>query len=193
MGNIWSSLYVSKNKYIKDNINNKNSCNDAIIESKHTIDNVINIIKHTKKWNNTKDFKTYGLYPGQEIFYRNIANNYNKTHPAIYLYNGLIIEIASGPKSCIKEVNFFNSFLGISSLEEYIKYGKNKRKSDIWKVEYGNKTSNNNYMINVLKRTKKCIGPINFNLLNNNCNHITNNIIYNHDIKPYNLYITKYI
>ncbi len=172
MGNIWTDVHASKTKKLEEHVNKVDTCKKAVAVTRKMIQEVIDIVSSTSKWENTEDYKRYRLFPGQTIFYRNILGNYNNLHPAIYVYEGLILEIGSGPKACKGSTSFVTSFFGLSSLKEFKAYGKKSRKSHTWKV-VTEKDHQKNVMLARLRRSKKTVGPTPFRIFSRNCQQIT--------------------
>ena len=154
------------------------SCEDGTIAIKKIIDEVIQWVSTISKIERTKDFKKYGLYPGQQICYGNVIPFIKSTtHCAIYLHDGLILEAGSAPEKCIKDIGQFNTYFGLSTLEQYKRFAKNKRKSKVSKI-ITKKDSKKNEIIKRLGRTKKIIGFHNFSVISSNCVQMTNYVTF---------------
>ena len=174
MGNIWS-LAESKDPKLQY-LNDYEICDLAIKESKRIVNEVIKKVQTIEHFDRTEDYRKHHLYPGQEIFYRNVVTK-NGIHPAVYLWDGLIMEIGSGPRVCKQMTSQTKSFFGINSLENFKRYGKKVRKSPTYKVD----TKRDHFksvILTRLRRAKKTIGPQNFGIFSSNCIHITHDIVH---------------
>lgn len=183
MGNIWTEVYESKSPTLKKHVHSVSNCDKAIKETKNMIQEVIDIVNSTKKWERTNDFKRYKLYPGQEVFYRNILGNYDNIHPGIYLYDGLVLEVGSGPRSCKGTTGFATSFFGLNTLKEFKYCGKHKRKSPIWKVVTG-KDHEKRVILLRLRRAKRTVGNFPFRIFSQNCTQITHKVAFGQPTIP---------
>ena len=66
------------------------------------------------------DFKKWCLLPGQQIYYGGAFGRQEVTHHAIYVGDGVVIEVGSGPQMCKKFsrnlIQFKDHMVGLSSL-----------------------------------------------------------------------------
>lgn len=172
MGNVWS---VEESNSSKLQILNTVDCKTAQYISKEMVKGFITKNKNIKNFKSTSDYKKYGLIPGQGIFYKGLVGN--NIHPAVYLYNGLVMEMGSAPKSCKENTGWTTSYFGLNSLEEFVNYGKNVRKSDTYKV-ITKKDGDNKTVLTRLQRGLKTIGFQDFRVFSNNCIQKTNYVIF---------------
>lgn len=174
MGNIWSIAEPRgpKLKYLND----YEICDLAIKECKRIVNDVIKKVDTIKNFDQTADYKKYHLYPGQEIFYKNVVTK-NGIHPAIYLWDGLVMEIGTGPRVCKEMTSQTQSFFGITTLKRFKYYGKNVRKSSVYKVDTG-RDHFKSVIISRLRKAKKEMGPQPFKMFTSNCVHITHEIVH---------------
>lgn len=150
---------------------NKNSCDESIKMNKKYIKGVVDIIKNTKDLSKTEDYKKYRLIPGQQL--RRISKR-GIPHTGIYIYNGLILEMGSGPKKCSKKIGKIHEITqnlnGLSTLKQF-KYNSKYMNVIITDNDLNNKTT-----IKRLKRALKIVGKQNYNYLTDNCFHMANYI-----------------
>ena len=172
MGNFWS---VEESSSSKLQILNNVDCKTALYISKEIVRGFIEKNKNIKKFRATSDYRKYGLTPGQGIFYKGVIGD--RMHLAVYLYNGLIIEVGSAPKSCKKNTGWMTSYFGLNSLEEFVNYGENVRKSPVYKINTGKDTDSKTVLAR-LRRVLNTIGNQDFRLFTNNCIPTTNYVIF---------------
>src|SRR5690242_2045644 len=98
------------------------TCEEGLYNSRQYVINLLNKLKRIKNFSNTVDYKKYKLYPGQQI--RRYVNGTLHFHSAIYLYDGIISEMGSGPPKCKKSPVFTYNVIGLHTLKEFIKYAK---------------------------------------------------------------------
>ena len=175
MGNFWT-IEASNSQKLR--FLNKVDCAEALVISKEMIDQIIKRVRKTKKIENTKDFKKYKLYPGQQIFYENALSGIKgATHSGIYLYDGILIEAASAPKHCISGLKKGKTYFGFNTIEAFKKFGLKTRKSKTSKVI--TKTDHRKTeIIKRLQRAKKIVGPQNFELFSSNCVQFANYVTF---------------
>ena len=85
------------------------TCEDSTQNHKNYVKNVIKNLNNVQDFSKTSDYIKYNLYPGQQIRRKEVPIGI--IHTAIYLYNGVIIEMGSKqllPKLyiCVKIYNF---------------------------------------------------------------------------------------
>jgi hypothetical protein len=175
MGNFWT-IEAPNSKKLK--FLNKVDCDEALQISKEMINQIIEKVKDTKNYENTRDFKKYRLYPGQQIFYENaITGIKNATHCGIYLYDGILIEAASAPKHCISNLEKNKTYFGFNTIESFKKFGIKTRKSKTSKV-VTRKDHQKTEIIKRLQRAKKIVGPQKFELIFSNCVQFSNYVTF---------------
>jgi len=158
-------------------INEGRTCDESLDIMIQTIKKYIKKIKKIDNFEKTKDYSKYKLFPGQQIRRSNLAK-----HSAIYIYDGLILETGSAPRKCsrksIRCTSIKNVINGLSTIEDFEKYSKNKKKCHVLKVvtEYD---SDKKEILARMNRALEISGRTDFNLFVNNCKHLTNYVTYN--------------
>jgi hypothetical protein len=153
-----------------------NTCEESFEKTRNVIRNKINKIKsRSKSLETSDDYKKYGLYPGQQIT-RSLRGGILE-HVAIYLYDGIIIEMGSAPEKCKRDpIHFMNvktNAIGLSTLAEFRNYsGGNIRKI------ISEKDSDVEEIIKRLTRALEIIGMNKYHFLFRNCRHLFNYISY---------------
>jgi hypothetical protein len=167
------SIGYSENANFKE-FNDISVCKDAISAMKKYIKNKINKIRSMTESSLSEDYNNYNLHPGQQIR-RPLRKGSLLSHPAIYLIDGEILEVASGPKSCQKDLgrpmSISKNIFGISTLNDFIDYSPNNEFTAIEDPDYSKEA-----IITRLERAECLIGVIDYNYLLLNCVHIGNYI-----------------
>jgi hypothetical protein len=158
-------------------------CQTEINQEEKYITELIKDIENISDFRETDDYKTYGLIPGQQIYYNKAFNLPVPwaTHHAIYLYDGLVIEGSAGPKICKKIPRnkwwaLKDQIIGLETLEHFLDVAK-KRKSAIYTV-YTLQDTDKKTIIDRLKRAREVLGVWDYDLLTNNCEGVANYISY---------------
>ena len=109
------------------------------------------------------------------------------THHGIYLFDGIVVDVGSSPKSCgyenvgrlvssseaykqkymRKSGKGINNFIGLTSIYRFT-VGYNNLKYDVWKYEYGSSTAP---VPHIFKKVLKAIGVKPYDLFERNCEH----------------------
>jgi hypothetical protein len=161
------------------------TCDEGIKITKDFIAKKIIKIKSIKNFENTKDFKKYGLYPGQ-LLTRPSRFGPTLPHSAFYICDGIIVEMGSGPSKCRRgpqsPLLMENNIIGLSTLREFKKWAnKNKTKITIENINTNSANSNgirihkdsaNSIGIRRLKKILKLIGHWKYNAFSANCMHM---------------------
>ena len=168
--------------------------------------NLIHEYSQLTDFERTKDFRKYGLVPGQHLFYYGAFTGYYlpsslsfATHHFVYIGRGLTVEVGSDSfdKVCLDGQELFNpydvksqtykrnmNYFGISSLYETVKFAKTVyHEKDILIYRYPNDFSKE-VIIERLNRARKIIGKWAYSLsiLSNNCENAANYVSLGHSI-----------
>jgi hypothetical protein len=171
MGNEFS-IGHSRSKKLKHL--NSNSCDDSLAITRTYIKQEIKKLKKITDFQKTDDYKKYKLFPGQQL--RRISKNL-VPHACIYIYNGIIFEMGSGPKKCSKKlgkmIHIKNNINGLSSLKQF-KHNSKKINIIVTNIDNDKKT-----IMERLKRVLQMVGKNDYNFAFNNCFHMANYISHN--------------
>ncbi len=198
MGQTWS--VTSSNHKL---LSNGRTCDEGIFNNQVCLKNLIKNFK-CHKLNLKKDYKKYGLVPCQQIR-RRAMNGILVNHYGLYLFGGIICEMGTGPIKCGRDVKFFGStnIIGLNTLKEFNVVNKYTRKKHaIYKVEtkmdteYATLINQNtitkekyNLIIVQLNKILEKLGIWDFNIINNNCQHFTNDVTFGSNKHDYKLII----
>jgi hypothetical protein len=168
---------VNYEKSVNSVINYLNNleCNNAIEESTRLLKKIVKFVKTIKNYDQTPDYHRYGLYPGQQI--RRKARGYIP-HAAIYLFEGLIVEIGSGPKKCELDLPKFSHIhlAGLITLDVFL---KNTEKDKV--IPYKVNTPKDGDKAEISSRMDRLIevfGWYKYNIITNNCLSMANYVSY---------------
>lgn len=176
MGSLFSTnIGYSKNPKINFN---HDTCDEGIIKTKNYIKRLIKKLNNISNFSLTNDYKKYGIYPGQQI-----RRNFRKIfhHAGIYLYDGIIVEMGSGPYKCNKKISLLDpdliTVIGLNTLHSFKIHSKKSFKII--------NTPNDNDPKIIKKRLKKLlqfIGKWKYSTSNRTCVDVCNSITYNTSI-----------
>ncbi len=159
-------------------------CQVEINQEEKYITKLIKYIENSPiDFRESDDYKTYGLLPGQQVYYNKAFNLPVPwaTHHAVYLYDGLVIEGGVGPKTCKKIARnkwwvLKDQIIGLETLKHFFNVAK-KRNSTTYTV-YTLQDTDKKTVIDRLKRAREVIGVWDYDLLTNNCEGVANYISY---------------
>jgi hypothetical protein len=165
-------------------------CEEALQESKEVLKDKIKKIKKIKNFTTTSDFKKYGMYPGQQI--RRYAKKIIP-HAAIYIYDGLVLEMGAGPKKCSRVLGnplfIHNHVSGLTTLTTFKNLAR-KEKVTVYKIKTS-EDSDPREIKKRLKRTLDVVGKYKYNVLWNNCLHMADFVTYGKKRLPAYIRIIK--
>jgi len=176
MGNNLPNFSIGYTRSKSLNKLNKYPCDLSIEKTILFLTRKIEKIRKINDFDHTSDYLKYELYPGQQI-----RRTTKFPHTAIYIYDGIILEMGSGPKKCSK--NLGNPFTirehlsGLSTLKSFEKYAK-KHGVEVYKI-ITNKDNDKEEILARLNRLMKVVGKYEYNVISNNCLHMANFISHN--------------
>lgn len=167
-----SALRTFKNKVDVSVFNN----NDSVLWLEEKIEE----LAHLKDFTKTEDYKHWGFLPGQQIYYGGAFGLSKLTHHAIYVHEGVVLEVGSGSTSeCKTGQNLFafkDQTYGFSTLKNFNQRAK-KLKSDVALLITENDTLPQT-IFERLSRAKDLVGCYNYNIVENNCQHAANYVSF---------------
>lgn len=168
MGN---SIDYSKNKVLL--LQDGESCEEGLrINRKFVQALTDNLLRTVKDFSKTTDYQTYHLYPGQQIRRSHIIF----PHTAIYLYDGIIVEMGSGPAKCKRFPVYIHNVVGLHTLKEFKRYAKGRGET-VCKVvtpKDGSRTE----IERRLKRVQRLVGPHRYDAVTANCIQTANYVTF---------------
>lgn len=152
---------------------NKSTCDLSLQATTDHVKNTIELIKNmdVTDMTQTDDFKEYGLLPGQLI---KRTSHIGIPHTAVYYWDGIIIEMGSGPIKCEGNIGTFtkirNNIIGLAPLDQFITLAKTAKSS--------NASSSKEEALKRLNRALEVMGKCSYWYLTNNCFHSMNYIAH---------------
>jgi len=185
MGNFLPPFSIGYTRSKSLNKLHKNSCDFSLEKTKKLIEKKIKKLEKILKRHKTtydpstsKDYIKYGLFPGQQI--RRTIKSFIP-HTAIYIYDGIIFEMGSGPKKCSKKLGnpftISEHLCGLSTLHSFETYAK-RSGSHIYKIDT-NKDSDSEEILKRLNRVLEIVGKYDYSIFTNNCLHMANFVSHN--------------
>jgi hypothetical protein len=155
---------------------NNSSCEVSIEKTKLFLEKIIRKLSKIQNFEKTEDYAKYNLYPGQQI------RRWSKKgvpHTGIYIYEGLIIEMGSGPKKCARKLgnikDIKQNINGLTTLKQF------KQNSKTAQIIVTDSDSDKKIIISRLERAMSVVGKSEYNYLTSNCFHMANYV--SHDSK----------
>lgn len=153
------------------------TCENALAGNRKIVEDKVRKVNAIRDYSNTADFRKYGLYPGQQI--RRFARRFIP-HAAIYLYDGLVVEIGSGPKKCRLGMPYPRHIhlAGLTTIR-YFKRISKKHGVTAYKV-ITDKDSDPKEIRRRMKRVLDIFGWYKYNFFVDNCLHMSNYVTHGH-------------
>lgn len=152
---------------------NQSTCEKSLDKTVEHVKRTIEKIKNmdVTDMKQTSDYKKYGLLPGQLIKRK---SHIGLPHTAVYYWDGIIIEMGSGPVRCAGNLGVFyqikNNVIGLSTLDQFLKLAKVAKST--------NTDSSKAEALKKLNRALEVIGKCSYWFLTNNCFHSMNYIAH---------------
>lgn len=139
-------------------------------------------LKDSDNLTDFSDFKNWGLLPGQQLYYGGAFGVQGLTHHAIYLGDGVVLEVGSGPKACKTSVDrnnllsFKNQMVGLSTIPDFVRRAV-KNKSPVHIVSTP-QDADLETVSRRLSRAREVVGCWDYNAITNNCESVANYISF---------------
>ncbi len=156
-------------------------CDIGTTIEKQYVESVIDAVEKTSiRPRDYKDFKVWGILPGQQIYYGGAFGISSLTHHGIYLGDGVVLEVGQGPQKCKKvsrnTLSFKDQMVGLSTLTSFARRAQ-KQGSNIYILNTTN-DGDPDTIIRRMKRALEVMGCWDYNILLGSCEHVANFISF---------------
>lgn len=126
------------------------------------------------------DFQNWGLVPGQQLFYGGAFGIPDLTHHAIYVGDGVVLEVGSGPLACKRVrramLSFKDQMVGLSTLVNFAERAV-KQRSEV-NVVVTPEDNDPAVAADRLRRAASVLGCWDYDAVANNCQSAANYISF---------------